>query len=315
MVVSIGVLVLLLLDVPLLGGKHADQQFRAMFTAQRGTAAHDRMTRAQSVEEAFEHAGELSVRRAPLSAKLTLEKKLKYGLWKMKPLTFKLITAGISAVCFLIGSFFFGPVLLVVCLLLGPIFMASLLQRSIDKRFNEFDKDYAPFLLSLVGLLKTGMNPMSAIEAASLGMDPTALIKLEIDVMLERLRYGVPEDASIGSFAEDVNHPEIELFVQALLLSRAVGGTLSDTLDRLARQTRKRQHFRNSANAAVGMQRGSIWVIIGIMVALELYLWIMYPEIVENAINDPSGWEIWQLGITSILSGIYWVRQVTKIKV
>jgi tight adherence protein B len=189
------------------------------------------------------------------------------------------------------------------------------LNRSIEKRFKAFDADYPQMLLSLVGLLKTGMNPMGALEAASKGLDDGSLVRQEIELMIERLRFGVSEDKSIGSFGEDIFHPEIELFVQALLLSRRVGGTLSDTLDRLAKQVRKRQYFRSAANAAVGLQRGSIWFILGILVSLEVYLYIVYPESITGAINDEFGWQVWQGSIVVILLGLYWVRQVTKIRV
>ena len=133
--------------------------------------------------------------------------------------------------------------------------------------------------------------------------------------MLERLRFGVSEDKSIGAFGEDIYHTEIELFVQALLLSRRVGGNLSETLDRLAKQVRKRQAFRATARAAVGMQRGSIWFILAIMVGMESYLYFVYPEGVVNALNDPIGWQVWQVGILVIIFGIWWVNQVTKIKI
>ena len=157
---------------------------------------------------------------------------------------------------------------------------------------------------------------MQAIEAAAAGLEPNdALLRVEVEMMMERLRVGVPEDMSIGSFGEDIAHPEIELFVQALLLSRRVGGTLSDTLARLATQVRKRQYFRSQAVAAVGMQRGSIWFILGIMVALETYLMYIMPEAVFGAMRDPTGWMVWQGGLCSILTGMYWVRKVTNIKV
>jgi tight adherence protein B len=158
------------------------------------------------------------------------------------------------------------------------------------------------------------MNPIQGLKAASDGLEPGSLVKYEIDLMLERLRIGIPEDQSIGAFGEDIAHEEIELFVQALLLSRKVGGNLSDTLDRLARQVRKRQYFRSSAHHAVGMQRGSIWLILGFLVVLLGFMYMKAPEIISESIKDDFGWEIWQFGIILIIIGIVWIRLVTKIK-
>jgi tight adherence protein B len=306
------VILLVVLGLPPFGSAGTENNFRAMFEAQRG-AGND-VPRQVVAEDAFEEAKKKTVRKTS-DSRATIERRLKWAQWKMPALTFHSIEAGISLTAFLLGAIIFGPILLLVCLSTGPLIMRTILDRAVEKRFSEFDKDYPSFLLSLVGLLKTGMNPISAIEATSRGMEETSLIKQEIDVMLERMRYGVPEEQSIGGFAEDIFHPEVELFVQALLLSKAVGGTLSDTLDRLARSVRKRQHFRKSAKAAVGMQRGSIWFILVMMVSLEGYLWFMYPEVVEGAISDETGWQVWQVAITLILSGIYWIKTVTKIKV
>jgi Flp pilus assembly protein TadB len=250
-------------------------------------------------------------------SKLTMEKRLKYAGWKIPAALFHAVEIGISVFVFtsMAALGIFNVVILFMFIFVGPIISRWILNKAVSRRFNAFDADYPSFLLSLVGLLKTGMNPMGAIEASAKGMEDGSIIKFEVELMLERLRYGVPEDQSIGSFAEDINHSEIELFVQALLLSRRVGGTLSDTLDRLARQVRKRQYFRKQAHAAVGMQRGSIWFILGIMICLELYLYVVFPESVVGAIKNPVGWQVWQFGILVIIAGIFWIRQVTKLKV
>lgn len=249
------------------------------------------------------------------SAQLNVRKRLKYAQLPIPPVAFHSCEIAISLAAFLVVRLHMNVVMQLISLLAGPLFMRWFLNTMMDRRFKRFDADYPQFLLSLVGLLKTGMNPMGALEAAAQGLEEGSLVKEECEMMIERLRFGVSEDKSIGAFGEDVFHPEIELFVQALLLSRRVGGTLSDTLERLAKQVRKRQHFRNSAVAAVGMQRGSIWIIIFMLFAMQFYLYLMYPQMVVGGLQSEMGWEAWQVGIAVILLGIFWVRQVTKIKV
>ncbi len=261
-----------------------------------------------------EDASAFAVKRNVSSA-LTLEKRLKYAQWKMQPIVYRMFEVGISLVAFSLFYLKFNIVFQIAGLSIGPIIMGWLLNMAVERRFKAFDADYASFLLSLVALLKTGMNAMGALEAGAQGLEDDSLVRQEVLSMIERLRMGVSEDKAIGSLGEDIHHPEIELFVQALLLSRRVGGTLSDTLERLAGQVRKRQYFRSSAVAAVGMQRGSIWFILGIMVALETYLYFIYPEVVVGAMQDPMGWQVWQTAILLIAFGMFWVRQVTKIRV
>lgn len=308
-IVAIVMLVLLLGGSS--GGKgKLNANYRNMVSSQRDRLASD-------TGRAFKKGDPLtsiSVERKT-SSRLTIKKRLKYAQLPIPPVAFHLFEVGISILAFMLVSIKMNILMQLIALLTGPLFMRWLLNMLIERRFKKFDADYPQFILSLVGLLKTGMNPMGALEAASTGLDEGSLVKQECEMMIERLRFGVPEDKSIGAFGEDIHHPEIELFVQALLLSRKVGGTLSDTLERLAKQVRRRQYFRNSAVSAVGMQRGSIWIIVGMLCLMQIYLYFMYPQIVTAGIQSEMGWEVWQVGIAVILLGVFWVRQVTKIKV
>ncbi|RMG43716.1 MAG: hypothetical protein D6719_03260 [Candidatus Dadabacteria bacterium] len=312
----------ILLDIPVIGTKRASRSnirtnMRNIVNAQRDmqrqfAAGSDGTFVGQN--RLYDAAEEAKVQRLT-DSRLTLAKKLKYAQWKIPPSVFYAASAATSLVVFGVVSMYFNIVMRILALLSGPLFWNWLLTLKVDKRFKAFDADYPAFLMSVVGLLKTGMNTMAALKSAAEGLEPGSMVRTEVELMNERLRFGVSEDAAIGAFGEDIFHPEIELFVQALLLSRQVGGNLSDTLERLAKQVRKRQYFRNSASAAVGMQRGSIWFIIVILVLLEIYLFFIYPEAIKGAWADDFGWQVWQFGMLAILLGIFWVRQVTKIKI
>lgn len=272
-----------------------------------GDLSRDKLRSVVSQEQAVQKTSD---------TKLTLRKKLKYAqLGQVPPYAFALAQVVISVVAFLITRLYFDTPLQIVSLTSGLLFMNWLLNTLVERRFKRFDRDYPQFLLSLVGLLKTGMNPVQALDAAAQALEPDALVRLEVELMLERLKLGVPEERSIGSFGEDVYHPEIELFVQALILSRRLGGNLSETLERLAKQVRKRQYFRQSAQAAVGLQRGSIWFILGVLASLEVYLYFQWPECITLTWTHPLGRKVGQAGLMGILFGLWWVRQVTKLKV
>lgn len=268
----------------------------------------------QSSQQVFKQGVDLGNKEGDRTGALTIEKRIKYAELDFPVIFFHAAELILSLLCFSIAFKFFDIPLQVVSLTFGPLICRTILNTLVNRRFKLFDRDYPPFILSLVGLLKTGMNPIQAMEAAAHGLDDTSLVRFEVEQMLERLRMGVPEDKSIGTFGETVFHPEIELFVQALLLSRKVGGTLSDTLERLAKQVRRRQQFRAAAVAAVGLQRGSIYFIIGILVCLFAYIRIVFPEMTAGLFT-PIGWQVTQGAVLVMGFGIFWVRQVTKLKV
>jgi tight adherence protein B len=168
--------------------------------------------------------------------------------------------------------------------------------------------------MSVVGLLKTGMTPSGALETAARGLERNSLVREEVLLMLERIRLGILEDRSIGAFGADINHPEIELFVQALLLSYRVGGNLSESIERLSRQVRRRQYFKSSAHAAVGLQRGSIMLITIILIGLQAYIALIFPSLMRVSLNHEIGWQIWQGSGLCVVISFIWIRQVTQMK-
>lgn len=260
----------------------------------------------EAVSDLEETKGEESIK--------SIAKRLQYAQLNISPMVFHAMEVSLSLFSFAIAFKFLSIGMQLAALLVGPLFCRWFLNLLVEKRYKAFDKDYPAFLLSLVGLLKTGMNPMQAMESAANGLEEGSILRFEVESMLERLRLGVPEDKSIGSFGENIFHPEIELFVQALLLSRKVGGTLSDTLERLAKQVRKRQQFRATAAAAIGLQRGSIMFILVILVALLSYIGFMVPDFIDS-LKTELGFLVVQGCILTVCLGVYWIRQVTKLKI
>lgn len=246
----------------------------------------------------------------------SLDKRLRYAqLERVPPYMVSVAQIVISLSAFFFARMFLKEVLQVASLMLGPIIVNKIIERRIESRAKRFDTDFPQFLLSVTGMLKTGLNTIQALEAAAGGLEEESLVRQEVELMLERFRVGVPEDRSIGSFGEDIRQPEIELFVQALILSKRVGGSLSDTLDRLSKQIRKRQAFKLSASSSVSQQRGAIWVIIGLIAALQGFMLTMAPSMVLGAWQSPSLAGYAQTSLVIVALGIFWMNKITNIKV
>jgi|GEM_PF-1726533 len=247
---------------------------------------------------------------------LTLEMRLRYAqLSWMPPFVVSILQIIVSLIFFSLAYTYLRTVMQIVSIFTGPILVNGWINRRIRKRAQKFDNDFSQFLLSVVGMLKTGLNTVQALQAASESLDDDSLVKKEVELMIERVRLGIPEENSIGAFGEDIHQPEIELFVQALILSRRIGGTLSDTLDRLSKQVRKRQTFNRAASSAVSQQSGSIWVIIGIVVAVEVYMYFIAPKMVVGAWTHPKLAGIAQSTIVIVMSAIMMMKKVTNIRV
>lgn len=303
------------------GGGAVNANLRNLVMAQREQSAA--AARGEVVASGSDHAlalvaaeeGALNREDGASSSKLTLEKSLYYAKWTLTTIQFRGFQAFCSLMLFIPAYLFAKIPLVILAVLMGWVIPIMILERRLEKRFEAFDEDYPVLLLSYVSLLKTGMSPIQGLESAAQGLSADSMVRAEVSLLIERLRLGLSEDEAISAFGEDVNHPELELFVQSLILSRRVGGQLSKTLERLAKQVRKRQEFRKKAVAAVGMERTSLKAIAAIMGSLMVYLAFVAPTLVLPALTHPLGSLIFQGGIATIIVGFYWSKQVTNIKI
>jgi len=301
--------------------KAVSTNLRNMVTAQRDARAEARLTgekfqktTANNLAIAAASEGDVD-KRGSNSSQIDLAKKLKYAKWPLTEMQFRAIQVFL-AVFLAIPAYNLATVFIVLlAIFMGIVIPTSILDKAIKKRFMAFDKDYPVLLMSFVSLLKTGMSPIQGLDAAAKGLDEDCLVREEVELLVERLRLGMTEEQAISAFGEDVAHPELELFVQSLILSKRVGGTLSNTLERLAKQVRKRQEFRKKAVAAIGLEKSSLKLIALVMALLLCYMAWTAPQLVFPAFSNPLGLKIFQYGIMCIFIGFHWSNKVANIKV
>ncbi len=245
---------------------------------------------------------------------LTLKQKIIYAGWHISPIIFNTIRGIVSVIFFLITKQFFSLFLSTIMAVVGFVIVTTILNKAMEKRSNAFDKDFASYLQSIVSLLKAGMNVTTAMEEGGGNLEEGSTVKKEVESLSSRLKSGVGEDEAIGRFANTIDYPEVELFVQAVILGNKLGGSLTQTLDRISEQCRKKQYFRESAVAAVGQSKGSLWIIMIILVGVLAFLSIKAPQMTDHLKTD-TGKIILEAAIFLNLFAIYLMGKIVKIKV
>lgn len=318
----VGLLLLVLYGSGYMGGQSQNNsgsvdRLRILVSAQRQRdSAKGKPGEALLVNHKYEEQ-QTEKRKSGSVFKLDLERKIWYAKWRIRPIHFRIIQFSIVAFVMFVG-FVLPPKLMSYGIaadagLLGFVAANAVLERAMRKRSDAFDQDYPVMLMQFVSLLKTGMSPITALDNVAKSLEPSSLVRQELEILVERLRLGLTEEQALGAFAEDIFHPEVELFIQALILNMKVGGKLSGALERLAKQVRKRQEFKKKAIAAVGMERGSIWAILGIMIGLFVFLWISEPTLIEGLFIHPVGQTVFPWTVMLILIGMLWSRKITNV--
>lgn len=257
----------------------------------------------------------LKGKRASAGGRLTVEKKLRYARWRLSPVEFHALQIIVTLTVFLLSQRHVGIFVQMMAATITPILIMRVLDAAVERRFAAFDRDYPVMLMQLVSTIKTGMAIVPALQVVCDALNKGSLVKAELTVLLERLRLGLSEEQAINAFGEDIPHPELELFVESLLLHMRVGGAISSTLERLAKQVRRRQQFRRKAVAAVSLERNSIYAIAFVLTGLLCFLLYKSPELVLPAFDNALTAKVFEGSAALIVLGFYWSTTITRIRI
>ncbi len=188
-------------------------------------------------------------------------------------------------------------------------------QQLINRRAQLFEQDYTALLMAQSSSVRTGQDPLAALIKADRLFKAESLVRLELQRLQRNLESGLTEEQVINRFAADIRHPDIGLFRSALLLARQQGSSLAVPLQRLARVTRQRQSFRRKTRAALAMQRLSAVGITLCAVLITGFQIISNPSGFELAWSNSTGQKILGLGISLLLAGMFWMLNLSRVRV
>jgi len=221
------------------------------------------------------------------------------------------ITLVISVLLFAIPLLLSMPMLALLCVM--PILILKMrLESKANQRAQNFEKDYAAFLLGLASSVRTGLDPLQAMTQSTELFDKKSELGKALVYFSEDIDHGLSEDRAIKEFAADIRHPDISMFRAGFMLSRRQGSSLAECLMRLAKVTRQRQSFRRKMKSAVAMQRLSGFGIAGCSILICSIQALSNPKAFIDALHDPIGVKLISFGALLILGGTFWMLRMTK---
>lgn len=204
-----------------------------------------------------------------------------------------MIRWGVGALFFVI-PLVFGPSLFImgICAGMGlvgymlPSYWIGSKRKSRQNRINAH-------LVDMLGLvsnsLKSGYGLMQSFEFASRQMDGP--LSMEIRRMLREANLGLSAEDALNALGERVDSKDLDMVLTAINIQRAVGGNLSEILDKVAFTMRERERIRGEIATLTSQQRMT-GIVIGalpvIMFALFMvmnppYMSLLFTELVGKA--------------------------------
>ncbi|MCB0310338.1 MAG: type II secretion system F family protein [Bdellovibrionales bacterium] len=203
-------------------------------------------------------------------------------------------------------------------MLLAPLAVAVqyfMLRKQAHKRVHAFEKDYTALLLALSSAVKTGLDPLVALQQSGVLFTVGSEVRKEVEKFSEAIERGGSEAEVVRQFACSIDHPDLDLFRTAFILSRREGSSLAGCLQRLARVTRQRQSFRRKVKSALALQKLSALGIAACTVVIGIIQYASNPTAIQQTLAHPMGSKILVFGLVLVCGGVIWMFKLASDRV
>lgn len=166
---------------------------------------------------------------------------------------------------------------------------------------------------SISNSLKAGFSLIQAIDRVTNEMaNPMAQ---ELRLMLYEIRLGLSLEQGLKNVARRMPSQDIDIVVNAILMSTEVGGNLAEIFDKIGETIRERNRIEGKIKAltAQGKMQGVVisltpFALIGILYAFER-------QLVVDFFSNPIGWLIFSAVLLLIALGAISIAKIVRIEV
>jgi tight adherence protein B len=219
------------------------------------------------------------------------------------------VVAICAAVLIVTGSIWVTATTLSAAALVPRVLVAILRRR----RLRRLAEQLPDALASLAAALRSGMGLTQAI-ALTAAQQP-APISQELALVIRKQRLGVSTDEAMQGLEQRVAVPEFSSFATAVRVAREAGGSLAESLERLAGTTRRRLALQARVTALTSQGRLQGVVLGALPVLLMAVLSAMEPAAMRLLWTTTGGFAVLALIAVLETAGFLMIRAVVGIRV
>lgn len=185
------------------------------------------------------------------------------------------------------------------------------LMRRISSRGRYLAAELPIFLRLVAGRLRTGFSLLQSLEIAA--HEGPQRLGAEMQRLIGEVNMGTSLEVALERLRARLQHPDIDLAVTAMLISREVGGNLSESMATLADTMHQRGRLRRQIRVLTAQPRLS-----GVIVALLPFFVLavmtaINPEFTLVLVRTKLGWVVMGVALLSQAVGIWLIRRIIKV--
>jgi len=201
----------------------------------------------------------------------------------------------------------------IIMAFIGLLVPRLLLNYSIKKRRKQFEEQFVQGLEYLSSSTRAGLSLVQAVESLVVNSNPP--LSQEFDLLLREYRIGIPLNEALQNLARRVDSEELNLMVFSTIITRELGGDISEIFDHLAEVIRSRHRVMDRIDTLTSQGRLQAMVCGGIPFFLYGVLFLWQPEYLKPLFDSFAG----RIGVYAVIlfqiMVILIVRRMVNIKI
>ena len=187
------------------------------------------------------------------------------------------------------------------------------LRYALKKRTEKMREQLPEVLTIMASSLRAGHSFMQALDAVAREIPQPAAA--EFQRVVAEIRLGRATDDALEALAERVGSGDFRWAVLAVNIQREVGGNLAEILDNVADTLRERAQMRRQIRVLTAEGRLSAYVLIGLPIAIGLYMFAVNPEYISLLVTTKLGLFMSGTALVLMVLGAFWMRKIVDIDV
>ena len=201
----------------------------------------------------------------------------------------------------------------IIMAFIGLLVPRLLLNYSIKKRRKQFEEQFVQGLEYLSSSTRAGLSLVQSVESLVVNSNPP--LSQEFDLLLREYRIGIPMNEALQNLARRVDSEELNLMVFSTIITRELGGDISEIFDHLAEVIRSRHRVMDRIDTLTSQGRLQAMVCGAIPFFLYGILFLWQPEYLKPLFDSFAG----RIGVYAVIlfqiMVILIVRRMVNIKV
>lgn len=182
-----------------------------------------------------------------------------------------------------------------------------------NKRIESFEERLPDAIDIMKRAIQAGYPFTESMRVVADEMDGP--VAAEFGITFMDINYGAPLSDALNAMLERMPSTTLMALVTSVVVQKETGGRLTEILERINHVVRGRTKFQRKVKTLSSEGRFSAWVLAMMPFVLVVMLQLTSPNYIQELVSRPEGRKMVLWAFVGMLAGIFWMRQIIRIKV